>query len=159
MINATTLLYPVLLVLLFTLTLIFIPRRDYNKYLFYGFLVGGLGDIISVALFQNILHVMWFKNQGIFYVLGQNALSPPAWTLTVMLFLFFLPRWPSFLYLYIATWAFASLGFGYIVRNAKLFDFLSWFYPIPAYFIFLTWWSFAALLFLKTSPLARTRRN
>lgn len=156
MINETALVYPVLLVAVFSLTLIFIPKKDYRRYLLYGFLIGGLGDIIAVTLFQNILKVMWFKNQGIFYVLGHNALSPPCWTLVVMIFLYFLPRWRSFLYPFIATWAFASLGFGYLVRNAELFDFVSWFYPIPAFLIFLGWWSFAAWLFLKTSPLVKT---
>ncbi len=111
--------------------------------------------MIVVFFMQNLLGIMWFKNQGVFYVLGQMALSPLCWTVTIMIFLYFLPRKRWFLYPYILTWAFISLGFGYIVHNVGLFDFVYWLYPIPAYFTFLGWWIFAAWLFLKTSPMAR----
>ncbi|MGE5550414.1 MAG: hypothetical protein ACM3ZC_07770 [Bacteroidota bacterium] len=66
-----------------------------------------------VSLWQNLLHAMWFKNQGIFYVLR------------------------------------------HMVRNAGLFDFKPWLYPFVALFNFVGWWSFAAWVFLKTSPLAK----
>jgi hypothetical protein len=151
--------YPVFLLMAFMLTLIFIPRKDYKNYLIYGFLIGGSGDIFTVGIMQNLLHVMWFKNQGIFYVLGHIALSPPCWTLSVMIFLYFLPARPWVLYLYILTWAAYSLGFGYLVHNINLFDFLPWFYPVPAYLIFLSWWSFAAWLFIRTSPLADYKKK
>ncbi len=150
----TLLFYPVFLVITFGLTLVFIPKIKYKEYFIYGFLIGGLGDIIVVALMQNILGVMWFKNQGIFYVLKMMALSPLSWTVTIMIFLYFLPSTKSFRYPYILTWACISLGYGYIVHNIGLFDFVDWLYPIPAYLIFLCWWSFASWLFRKTSPLA-----
>lgn len=151
--TTTILFYPSFLVMTFILTLIFIPRKDYKSYLIYGFLVGGLGDILVVGLFQNILHVVWFKNQGIFNVYEMNALSPPSWTVTVMIFLYFLPGRRTFLYPYIIAWAGCSVAFGLIVHNSGLFDFLPWFYPIPSYFTFLGWWTFCAWLFYKTSPL------
>ena len=102
---------------------------------------------------QNILSIMWFKNQGIFYVLGQIALSPLSWTVTIMIYLYFLPSSRWFLYPYVITWAFVSIGFGYIAQNVGMFDFAPWLYPIPGYIIFLAWWGFAAWLFRKTSPL------
>lgn len=151
----TLLLYPVFLLITFCLTLIFIPKEKYKEYFIYGFLIGGLGDIIVVGLMQNILGIMWFKNQGVFYVLKMMALSPPSWTVVVMIFLYFLPTKKYFRYAYILTWGGYSLGFGYLVHNAELFDFVSWLYPIPVYFIFLCWWSFASWLFRKTSPLAK----
>lgn len=146
--------YPVFLVATFCLTLIFIPKVLYKEYFIYGFLIGGLGDIVAVGLMQNILGLMWFQNQGIFYVLKQMALSPLCWTVTVMIFLYFLPTKRAFRYPYILTWAALSLGYGYIVHNVGLFDFVPWLYPIPAYLIFLGWWSFASWFFRKTSPLA-----
>ena len=151
----TLLFYPVFLVITFCLTLIFIPKTKYKEYCIYGILIGGLGDIIAVGLFQNILGVMWFKNLSIFYVLKMMALSPLCWTVTVMIFLYFLPAKKSFRYPYIFTWAGISLGYGYIVHNVGLYDFLNWFYPIPAYLIFLCWWGFASWLFRRTSPLAK----
>ncbi len=147
--------YPTFLIGSFLLTLIFIPRNIYKEYFIYGFLIGGLGDILIVMFMQNVLGVMWFKNQGMFNFLGQIALSPLCWTVSIMIFLYFLPRKRWFLYPYILTWAAVSLGFGYIVYNVGLFDFVDWLYPIPAYFTFLGWWTFTAWLFLKTSPLVK----
>ena len=152
----STLFYPTYLLIAFSLSLIYIPKKDYKEYLIYGFLLGGLGDILVVGLFQNLLHIMWFKNQGIFNVLGQNFLSPPSWTFTVMLFLYFLPRKGISLYLYILTFAAYSVGYGLIVHNAGLFDFRPWLYPVVSYFIFLGWWTFIAGVFLKTSRLAKS---
>lgn len=149
----TLLFYPVYLLIGFVLTLIFIPQKDYKEYLLYGIIVGALGDVIMVGLFQNLFHIMWFKNWGIFDVLGQNALSPLSWTVTVMLFLRFLPGRKTFRYIYILTFSCASLAYGIVVRNANLYDFQAWFYPIPAYLIFVMWWSFAAWIFNKTSSL------
>lgn len=150
----SSLFYPVFLVTVFILTLIFIPKDKYKEYFLYGFLVGCLGDIIVVFFCQDILGLMWFKNLGMFNVLNQMALSPLCWTVTIMIFLYFLPRKRLFLYPYVLTWALVSLGYGYMVHNAGLYDFVHWFYPFPAYIVFLGWWSLTAWLFLKTSPLA-----
>lgn len=62
----TLLFYPVYLLIGFVLTLIFIPQKDYKEYLLYGIIVGALGDVIMVGLFQNLFHIMWFKNMGYF---------------------------------------------------------------------------------------------
>lgn len=102
----TTLFYPVYLALAFGLTLILIPRKKYKEFFIYGLLIGGLGDIVVVVLFQNILHIIKFKNAGIFDIMGLNYLSPPSWLCTVMLFLYFLPHRRIFLYLYVFTFAF-----------------------------------------------------
>jgi len=48
--NATLLFYPFYLLIAFTLTLIFIPQKDYKEYLIYGIIVGALGDVIMVGL-------------------------------------------------------------------------------------------------------------
>lgn len=149
----TLLFYPVYLLTGFALTLIFIPQKEYKEYLLYGIIVGALGDVIMVGLFQNLFHIMWFKNMGIFNVLGQNALSPLSWIVTVMLFLRFLPGRKIFFYIYILTFGCASVAYGIVVRNANLYDFQAWFYPIPSYLIFVMWWSFAAWLFNRTSSL------
>jgi hypothetical protein len=152
---ATALFYPIYLIITFSLTLIFIPKKDYREYLIYGFLLGGLGDMVVVGLFQNILHVIWFKNAGIFEALGQNFLSPPSWTFTVMLFLFFSPRKGISQYLYVLTYAAYSVGYGLMIRNAGLFGFRPWLYPVISYFIFLVWWASIIWVFKKTSRLAK----
>ncbi|HHT42039.1 MAG TPA: hypothetical protein GX014_01365 [Firmicutes bacterium] len=149
--TVTDLFYPVFVILVFLLTLIFIPRERYKHYLIYGLLVGGLGDIIVVTTFQNILGAMWFKNQGLFFVLRHHALSPVGWTFSVMIFLFFLPERRGFLYPYVPLWAAISVAYGYIVKNANLYDFQEWLFPIVAYLTFLAWWAFAAWFYLRTS--------
>lgn len=111
--------------------------------------------MLAVGLFQNLLRIIWFKNQGIFNVLGQNYLSPPCWTFTAMLFLYFLPKKGIARYLYVLTFAAYSVGYGLVVRNAGLFDFKPWFYPIVSYFVFLGWWVLITIVFLKTSRLAK----
>jgi hypothetical protein len=151
----TLLFYPVFLLIVFILTLIFIPREKYKEYFIYGFLTGALGDIIVVGLTQNVLGLIWFKNQGIFYVHKMIALSPLCWSMVMMIFFYFLPERKYFRYVYILTWAFYSLGYGYVVHNVGLFSFVDWFYPLPAYIIFLCWWTFASWFFRKTSPLAK----
>jgi len=147
----TDLIYPIFVLIVLGFSLIMIPRDLFKEYFMYGFLIGGLGDVISVTVFQNMLGLIQFENQGIFNVLGHHALSPIGWTLAIMLFLFFLPQRKPFLIAYVVSWAFMAVGFGYIVHNVGLFYFKSWFYPIPAYFVFLAEMSFAAWLFLKTS--------
>lgn len=151
----TALFYPVYLTIAFSLSLIYIPQKVYKEYLIYGLLVGGLGDMLVVGIFANLLHFMWFKNAGIFDILGQNFLSPPSWTFSVMLFLYFLPRRRPFLYLYIVAFTMYSFGYGLMVRNCGLYDFQPWFYYPIAPLNFLGWWTFAAWVFMKTSPLAK----
>lgn len=147
--------YPSFLLIMFIFTLIFIPRKDYKEFFTYGLLVGALGDMVVVGLMQNLFQVMWFKNMGIFSVLGQNLLSPLSWLVTVMLFLRFLPHRLWFRYAYIFAFACFSVAYGILVRNVNLYDFYAWFYPFVAFLIFLGWWSFATYLFLKTSSLAK----
>lgn len=149
--TATELLYPVFITLTFLMTIIFIPKERYKNYLIYGIMIGLLGDVFLIALFQNVLKIIRFKNQGFVWVLGQNAFSPLGWTLAVMLFLYFLPGRKWFRYFYILAWGLLSLGFAYVARNADLFDFQPWFYPLPAYLLFLCWHSFAAWLYLSTN--------
>jgi hypothetical protein len=107
-----------------------------------------------VYIFQDILHIIWFKNSGIFEALGQNLLSPPSWALTIMLVLRFLPKRKLFMYVYILGMGVVSVGYAYLVRNVGLFDFQPWFYPVFSYFTFFGWWSFAVWFFKKTSHLA-----
>ncbi|TGE35668.1 hypothetical protein E4K67_24390 [Desulfosporosinus fructosivorans] len=150
-----TLFYPTYILIAFIVVLLTIPQRDLKNYFIYGVLFGGLGDLIVVGLFQNVLHIIWFKNAGIFNILGQNLLSPPSWILTVMIFLRFLPSRKLFQYAYVLGFGAFSVGYGYLVHNVGLFDFKPWVYPLFAYFTFLFWWSTITWVFVKTSSLIR----
>lgn len=148
-----TLFYPTYMLIAFIVVLLTIPQRDLKKYFIYGVLFGGLGDIIIVGLYQNILHIIWFKNAGIFNVLGQNLLSAPSWILTVMIFLRFLPIRKLFQYAYVLGFGAFSVGYGYLVQNVGLFDFKPWVYPLFSYFTFTFWWAAITWVFVKTSSL------
>lgn len=148
-----TLFYPAYILIAFIIVLLTIPKKDLKEYFIYGVLFGGLGDVVVVALFQNLLHIISFKNAGIFNVLGENLLSPPSWILTVMIFLRFLPLRKVFQYAYVLGFAVFSVGYGYLVHNVGLFDFKPWFYPFFAYLTFLFWWSAITWVFIKTSSL------
>lgn len=148
-----TLFYPTYMLIALIVVLLTIPQRDLKKYFIYGVLFGGLGDIIIVGLYQNILHIIWFKNAGIFNVLGQNLLSAPSWILTVMIFLRFLPIRKLFQYAYVLGFGAFSVGYGYLVQNVGLFDFKPWVYPLFSYFTFTFWWAAITWVFVKTSSL------
>jgi len=150
-----TLFYPIYILIAFIVVLLTIPQRDLKKYFIYGVLFGGVGDVIVVGLYQNVLHIIWFKNAGIFNVLGQHLLSPPSWILTVMIFLRFLPLRKLFQYAYVLGFGAFSVGYGYLVYNVGLFDFKPWVYPLFAYLTFTFWWSTITWVFVKTSSLIR----
>ncbi|MDX9873219.1 MAG: hypothetical protein RBT41_12520 [Clostridia bacterium] len=152
-----TLFYPAFLLLVFILSLIYIPKKDYKEYFIYGVILGGLGDVFVVTLFQNVLHIMWFKNQGIFNALGHHLLSPPSWLFVIMIFLRFLPYKRLFLYPYIVAFACSSVAYGIMVKNVGLFDYQPWFYPFAAFAIFLGWWCTIAFVFIKTSSLFKVK--
>lgn len=151
-----TFFYPGFLLLVFILSLIFIPKKDYKEYFIYGIVLGALGDIFVVTLMQNVFHFMWFMNQGIFNALGHHMLSPVCWLFVIMIFLRFLPRQRLFLYPYIISYACSSVAYGILVKNLSLFDYQPWFYPVIAFFIFLGWWCTVAFVFLRTSTLVHT---
>ncbi|MDQ7092010.1 hypothetical protein REC12_00175 [Desulfosporosinus sp. PR] len=151
----STFFYPTYILVAFIVVVITIPKKDFKEYFIYAMIFGGLGDIVTVGLFQNLFHIIWFKNAGIFNVLGQNLLSPPSWILTVMIFLHFLPARRSFLCVYVLGFAAFSVAYGYLVHNVDLFDFRPWFYPYFAYVTFLAWWSVITWTFIKTSTLVQ----
>lgn len=151
----TTFFYPLYMLVAFIVVIATVPKEDYKEYFIYALLFGGIGDIVAVGIFQNLLHIIWFKNAGVFNVLGQNILSPPSWILTVMIFLRFLPSQKSFQYAYVLGFAAFSDAYGYLVHNVNLFDFKPWYYPYFSYLTFLVWWSVITWVFVRTSPLAK----
>lgn len=150
-----TFFYPVYMLLGFIIVVIFVPKKDLKEYFTYGVILRGLGDLVVVAIYQNLFQVMWFQNAGIFSVLGQNLLSPPSWILTIIIYLHFLPHRKVFMWVYTLAFAAFSVGYGYLVRNAGLFDFKPWLYPYLSFLTFLLWWVIITWLFCKTSTLRR----
>jgi len=139
------------------MTLIFIPKKDYKEYFIQGIMTGAALDILIVAIFQDLFHIIQFKNQWVFEALGQNALSPFCWLFVTMLYLYFLPEKRLLRFIYYAASGASSVIFGYFVHNANLFDFQPWFYPFFSFVIFTIRWIFVAWVFVRTSPLGREK--
>ncbi len=140
--------FPVFLFIALALSLIYIPRQQYKKYLLYAVISGGLGNMIISFVLIGVLKVVRYTDLGIFNVLGYNYLEPFAWVFIQMLFLYFLPARRWFRYGYILAFSGISVGFGDVIRNlgvsvASNLTMLRWLSPL----IFLAWWGFAAWFF------------
>jgi hypothetical protein len=142
--------FPLFLLMALILTLIYIPRRQYKKYLIYAAISGGLGNMVLTLIMHRILGWGHYINIGIFDVFGFNYLEPFSWTFVQMLFLYFLPVRKWFLYAYVVGFLGLSVGFGYIIKNLGI---IREFNPTMLQFvgplIFLAWWSGTAWFYRK----------
>jgi hypothetical protein len=130
-------------------TLVTIPKEVYKKYFIWGFLFGGIGDVIMVVIFNPILNLIKYKNMGVFNAYGIISFwTPIAWMFTFMLFFYFLPVHRLFLYLYILGFAIFGHILGMLLQNLGLFEFVgSYVYIAPITFVF--WFSFATLIYFR----------
>lgn len=139
------LLYPALLITLTILVLFLIPRSELRDYLPYGIVLGGLVDVALTWLLQDVFRVIRFCNLGLFHCSGQTVLSPLAWTLVITLYLYMWPQTGNLRYAYTFAWAVLATAFGEVLNNVGLFQYVTWFYPIPLFlvllgqFVFATW--------------------
>lgn len=93
-------------------TLVTIPKEVYKKYFIWGFVFGGIGQLIMATISNPILGLIQYKNMGVFNIFGITSFwTPIAWMFTFMLFFYFLPVHKVFLAIYILGFAI----FGHIV--------------------------------------------
>ncbi len=143
--NAQILFYPSFILILLSFLLITVPRTALRALLSYGFVLGGLLDAAINLIFGNLLHVFSYTDLDIFNVSGQIILSPLAWVLIIVLYLYFWPRDNRQLsYFYILAWSLLATGFSQVVDLVELFEYLPWFYPIPMLIMFLGRFALAA---------------
>ena len=139
-----TMFYPTFVAVIAILILLVIPRSDLRRLIPRATVLGGVGDIVTVFIYQDLLGVIGFKNHGIWECANQHFFSPVGWTLVMVLYFYFYPDSPRILrYLYTGAWAALAVGYGLLVRNVELYDFKPWFFPIPMYLVFLGWFAFA----------------
>jgi hypothetical protein len=142
--------FPLFLFIAITLTLIYIPRQQYKKYLIYASITGGLGNMILTIIMHRVLGVAKYTGIGIFNIFGFNYLEPFAWTFVQMLFLYFLPVRKWFSYAYVLGFIGISVGFGYMIKNLGIItETKPTFTKFVGPFIFLAWWSGTAWFFRK----------
>lgn len=125
-----------------------IPRQVYKKFLLYGFVFGGVGEIISVIILEPVLHLIQYTNMGRFSMLGIISFwTPIAWMFAFMLFFYYLPARKVFLYLYIAFFSIYAYFVGLFLQNFGLFDYVGD-YKYFAPFVFVLWFSVSARFYL-----------
>lgn len=147
--------YPLFLCIALILTLVYIPRPQYKKYLIYAAATGGLGEMIIAIILNTLFNMGHYTRIGIFNIFGYNYLSPFVWTFLQMLFLYFLPVRRGFLSAYILGFVGISIGFGYMIENLGIFVFNPTFYRWISPIIYLTWWSGTAWFFRRTEGINR----
>lgn len=130
-------------------TLVTIPREVYKKYLIWGFILGGVGELAMVTIFERLLHLIKYKNMGFFNVFGLVSFwTPLAWMFTFMLFFYFLPVRRIFFYLYLLGFAFFAHMVGLVLQNLGLFEYIgTYIYYAPL--VFFLWFSLAAFTYLR----------
>lgn len=137
--------YPGFILILAIFTLITVPRSEFRDLMPYGIVLGGLVDFVSSLIFGTMFKMYTYSNHGIFNVGGHIILASLAWTLVMIVYLYFWPRNNRNLtYFYIAAWAGLATGFSQIVRGIDLFDYSPWYYPLPMLIVHITWFSLAA---------------
>ena len=130
-------------------TVVVIPKHVYKRFLLYGFIFGAIGDVIVVILLGPILHLIEYRNMGVFDIFGIISFwTPIAWMFAFMLFFYFLPVRKQFLYPYIV--GFAAFGYmvGLVLQHLDMFRYLGnqiYFAPI----VFILWFSIAAWVYMK----------
>jgi hypothetical protein len=151
--EARHLFWPGLAILFLLPTLIFIPREEYKKYFIFGFVLGGLVDILTILVIGD-----WFGEfsyyAGPFMVSGIPIFIPLAFTFVWMIFLYFLPFRMEFLIPYIICFSWFSILVGLVEQNLGYFKFHKGFVrgALLTAVIFFAWFSVSAWIFRKYLP-------
>ncbi|WP_407313074.1 hypothetical protein [Desulfosporosinus sp. SB140] len=103
-------------------TLIFIPRQEYKKFLIFGFVLGGVIDVMTIIFIGNLLGEFSYI-AGPLEAFGIPVFIPIAFTFVWMLFLFFLPFRIEFLVPYIIGFSGFAVMLGFVEQNLGFFKF------------------------------------
>ena len=121
--------YPVFVLAVTVAIMIFIPRISSGIAL-RGH--RGLGDVIVVWLFQDVLKIIWFKNHGIWECANQHFLSHWLDNGDGAYFYFFPVTLESCATFTLQGLGGLAVGYGVLVRNVELYDFRPWFFLFPS---------------------------
>ena len=129
-------------------TVVAIPREIYKKFLLYGFIIGAMGDVISI-LVMSPLRLIKYSQMGPFSIYGLFSFwTPIAWMFAFMLFFYFLPRRRLFLYPYVVGFALFGYMVGLVLEGFGVFQYIGfWRYVAP--FFFANWFSGAAWVYFR----------
>lgn len=142
--------WPLYTLVFFIPTLLFIPRREYKGYFLYGFILGGMVDVLTIILLSNIMGVFTYSD-GPLVVKGIPIFVPLAFVFAWMLFLYFLPVRRTFLILYVLGFSGCSVLLGFVLQNLGYFAYTYGFTlsALITFISFLFWFSFSAWLYRR----------
>jgi hypothetical protein len=103
-------------------TLIFIPKEQYKKFLLFGFVLGGVVDVMTIIIIGNMLGAFSYI-AGPLEAFGIPVFIPIAFMFVWMLFLYFLPVRVEFLIPYIAGFVGFAVMLGFVQQNLGYFKF------------------------------------
>lgn len=129
-------------------TLIFIPKVQYKKFLLFGFILGGVVDVMTILVIGNLLGEFSYI-AGPFEAFGIPVFVPIAFTFVWMLYLFFLPFRIEFLIPYIIGFSGFAVLLGFIEQNLGFFKFNygTTHAVISQIITFVIWFSVSALIY------------
>ena len=134
-------LYPLWAIAFVVISLILVPRKEYQYLLPHGFLgviIVGLFLFLSVHLFK-----AWsYKDSFPYSILEIPIFILAAWGVSIIIFLWSIPEdspvWTH--YLYIAVWSIVGIFFDQLFHNLKLRPYApwyrSWMWFFPVFVIF-----------------------
>ncbi|MHB1421077.1 MAG: hypothetical protein ACYCX4_16110 [Bacillota bacterium] len=126
-----------------------IPKDHYKKYLIYGIIFGGLGELALVLVTGRVFHQVEYINMGPFAFLGTVSFwTPISWTFAAMLFFYFMPTKRIFLYPYLLMFYLLGFGVGQVLQGFGLFRFIGMGKYI-ATLVYAAWFSLSAWYYLK----------
>ncbi|TCL75304.1 hypothetical protein EDC14_1003238 [Hydrogenispora ethanolica] len=134
-------------------TIILIPRQEYKKFFIFGFILGGLVDVLSILVFGNLLGEFSYL-AGPFMTMGIPIFVPVAFTFVWMLFLYFLPVRLEFLIPYIMGFAGFSVFIGAVEQNLGYFQYHRGLVrgSLTTLVVFLVWFSLSAWVYRHYLP-------
>ncbi|MDQ7093613.1 hypothetical protein REC12_08430 [Desulfosporosinus sp. PR] len=103
-------------------TLIFIPKEQYKKFLIFGFVLGGVVDVLTIVVIGNMMGEFHYI-AGSLEAFGIPVFIPIAFTFVWMLFLYFLPFRVEFLIPYVIGFVCFAIMLGFVQQNLGFFQF------------------------------------
>lgn len=142
-------LYPIFAIGMAIAVLLIIPKHLYKKYLLYGLILGGVGEIISGTT-ATFLGLIRFKSLFPFSIFNIFTIwTPITWMFAFTIFLYLLPVRKAYLIPYIIGWASLNYAVGLVLSQFGLFE-----YRAIGKFIaplwFAAWYILAAWIYRRT---------
>src|SRR5690554_276953 len=111
--------YPIYTAIIALALVLLVPRNEIRRLFIYGIIFGALGDFVTVLLLM-LFNIGGHMNYGPFGFLGIAFFPIMAWTLWFIMFFYYMPKQPIFLYIYVFAAAVYSAFFSNVLVNLNV---------------------------------------